>query len=209
MDDANAFTDARDLARAKRGDLAAFNALVERHQHTLFAVSLRMLGDSQAAADVTQDSIFAAWQRLRDFKSGNFRSWLVRIAVNRCYDQLRSRQRHHDASFDELLEVNPGTELLAGQATDPADLLLDSDLAKALLDGLHVLPVDQRAVVILCDVQGFSYNEAAEVEGTQVGTIKSRLSRGRARLRDWLAERPELLPATARSTFARSSERTG
>jgi RNA polymerase sigma-70 factor (ECF subfamily) len=188
--------------RAKAGDLAAFNQLIEPHQATLYAVALRMLGDGASAADVTQESLLAAWQHLRSYHGGSFRAWLTRILVNRCYDLLRSRRRRPERSYDALLTEQPENERLAGEAPDPAHLVVGSELARHLTAGLAALPVDQRAVVILCDVQGYGYAEAAEVEHTNVGTIKSRLSRGRARLRDWLTERPELLPTPLRSVYS-------
>lgn len=194
------------IQRARGGDLQAFNQIIERHQHTLYAVALRMLGEPQAAADVTQEGLLAAWQHLAGFRSGSVRAWLTRIVINRCYDALRSRQRHPDRSYDALLSEQPETEQLAGEAPDPERLALSQELGRLLSAGLAALPPDQRAVVVLCDVQGYSYGEAAEVERANVGTIKSRLSRGRARLRDWLAARPELLPAGIRSVYMQEKE---
>ena len=196
----------RQIARARKGDLGAFNWLVEHHQRTLFAIAVRMLAEPGAAADATQDAVLAAWQRLSDFHGGSFRAWVTRILVNRCYDVLRARQRHPDKSYDAMLQDAPESDQLAGEAPDPEQLVLTGELGRYLESGLAVLPPDQRAVVILCDVQGYTYAEAAEVERTQVGTIKSRLSRGRSRLRDWLAARPELLPTPTRSVFERDSE---
>lgn len=193
--------EARDVLKAQRGDLAAFNRLVERHQQTLYAVAVRILGDAATAADVTQDSVLSGWQHLSSFRGGSLRAWLTRIVVNRCYDLLRASKRHPEQSYDATLEAQPETERLAGEAPDPAQLAVRGELGHHLVAGLASLPPDQRAVVVLCDVQGYSYAEAAEVERTNVGTIKSRLSRGRARLRDWLATRPELLPAGLRSDF--------
>lgn len=187
--------------RAKAGDLDAFNQLVEPHQRTLYSIALRMLDDDASAADVTQESLLAAWQHLRSYHGGSFRAWLTRILVNRCYDVLRSRKRRPERSYDAILAEQPETEHLAGEAPDPAQLVVGSELARHLTAGLAALPADQRAVVILCDVQGYAYSEAAEVERTNVGTIKSRLSRGRARLRDWLTARPELLPLALRSIY--------
>lgn len=203
MQDLAAAADARDVAQAQRGDLDAYNRLVERHQRTLYSVAMRMLGDTYLAADVTQDGVLAGWQHLASFRGGSIRAWLTRIVVNRCYDILRAGQRHPEKSYDALLETQPETEALAGESPDPAHLALSGELGRYLGEGLAALPPDQRAVVVLCDVQGFSYAEAAEVERTQVGTIKSRLSRGRARLRDWLAARPELLPPDLRSAYGR------
>ncbi|HEY8741889.1 MAG TPA: sigma-70 family RNA polymerase sigma factor [Chloroflexota bacterium] len=188
-------------ARARSGDVAAFNRLIEPHQRTLYAIAVRMLGDDASAADVTQESLLAAWQHLTSYHGGNFRAWLTRILVNRCYDLLRTRRRRPERSYDAILEEQPETEQLAGEAADPEQLALSSELGRHLSAGLAALPPDQRAIVILCDVQGYAYAEAAEVEHTNIGTVKSRLSRGRARLRDWLAERPELLPSGIRSVY--------
>jgi RNA polymerase sigma-70 factor, ECF subfamily len=192
--------------RARAGDVQAFNRLVEPHQGTLYAIALRMLADDAAAADVTQESMLAAWQHLGSFHGGNFRAWLTRILVNRCYDVLRTRRRRPERSYDAILEEHPETEELAGAAPDPAQLLVSEELGRHLGAGLAALPVDQRAVVILCDVHGYGYAEAAEVEHTGIGTVKSRLSRGRARLRDWLAEQPELLPPGLRSVYTRDKK---
>lgn len=189
------------VERAVRGDLPAFNQLVELHQHALYAVAVRMLGDTQAAADVTQDSVLAAWQHLSAFRGGSMRAWLTRIVVNRCYDTLRARHRRPEWSFDAMLAEQPGTERLAGEAPNPEHLAVNDELAHHLNAGLATLPPDQRAVVILCDIQGFAYAEAATIEGTNIGTIRSRLSRGRAKMRDWLSARPELLPGTIRSVY--------
>jgi RNA polymerase sigma-70 factor (ECF subfamily) len=190
------------LARARSGDLAAFNRLIEPHQRTLYTIAVRMLGDDPSAADVTQESLLAAWQHLGSYHGGSFRAWLTRILVNRCYDVLRTRRRRPERSYDAILAEQPETERLAGEAPDPEQLAVSGELGRHLSAGLSALPPDQRAIVILCDVQGYSYAEAAEVEHTNVGTVKSRLSRGRGRLRDWLAERPELLPSGLRSLYS-------
>jgi len=198
--------DERLQALARAGDLPSFNRLVEPLQRILFAIALRMLGDEPSAADVTQESLLAAWQHLDTFHGGSFRAWLTRILVNRCYDVLRTRRRRPERSYDAILAEQPETEQLVGEAPDPAQLVVTSELGRHLSAGLAALPPDQRAVVILCDVQGYGYAEAAEVERTNIGTIKSRLSRGRARLRDWLAERPELLPSGLRSVYMQEKQ---
>jgi RNA polymerase sigma-70 factor, ECF subfamily len=203
---ADGATEERLLARAKAGDLAAFNRLLEPRQGLLYAIALRMLGDEPSAGDVTQESLLAAWQHLEGFHGGSLRAWLTRILINRCYDALRSRRRKPEQSYDAILAERPETEQLAGEAPDPAQLLVTHELGRHLSAGLASLPPDQRAVLILCDVQGYGYAEAAEVERTNIGTIKSRLSRGRARLRDWLADRPELLPSDLRSVYMQEKQ---
>jgi len=153
------------LARARSGDLAAFNRLIEPHQRTLYTIAVRMLGDDPSAADVTQESLLAAWQHLGSYHGGSFRAWLTRILVNRCYDVLRTRRRRPERSYDAILAEQPETERLAGEAPDPEQLAVSGELGRHLSAGLSALPPDQRAIVILCDVQGYSYAEAAEVFG--------------------------------------------
>ncbi len=178
------------VAAARRGDVAAFNELVLRHQELGYNVALRLLGDADLAADVTQDAFLSAFRHFDQFQGGSFRSWLLRIVTNASYDALRKRRRHPSESLDRLVEAvevdvpDPGAL--------PEALTLRAELFGAIEQGLQSLPVDQRAVVILCDVHGLSYEEAANALSAQLGTVKSRLSRGRLRLRDYLLGHPEL-----------------
>jgi RNA polymerase sigma factor (sigma-70 family) len=178
------------IAAAQSGNLASFNLLVESYQQLCYNVALRLVNSPETAADVTQDAFLSAYRHLEQFRGGSFRSWLLRIVTNASYDALRVRRRHEATSLEVLTEstsfdVPDSSEL-------PEDLTLRSELFEAIQAGLGQLPVDQRAVVVVCDVHGLSYDEAAAVLTTNVGTIKSRLSRGRGRLRDYLLAHPEL-----------------
>jgi RNA polymerase sigma-70 factor (ECF subfamily) len=178
------------VAEAQRGSIDAFNQLVRMHERQVYNVALRMVGQTDAAEDVTQDTFLLAYKSLHQFRGGLFRAWLLRIATNRCYDELRRRQRRPADSFEELaFEPRPQWTTLAAKE-DPQDRSERLELARALSIALARLQDDQRLVVILSDVQGYSYDEIATITGISLGTVKSRLSRGRGRLREILREFP-------------------
>ncbi len=188
---------------AKTGDLTAFNRLIAENQTRLFNTAFRIMGDSSDAADATQEALISAFRKLHSYRGGSFKAWLSRIVTNACYDELRRRKRRPSVSMDEL-----GSETI--QPDETADGFLPSgqegpeaaamrgELADAIQDCLDDLPDEFRVVAVLADVQGYGYQEVAQVVGKPLGTIKSRLARARARLRDCLQAYRELLPASLR-----------
>lgn len=183
----------------QRGDVEAFNQLVRTYEGRVYNLCYRMLGDADAAADVTQDTFISAYRNLNRFRGGLFRSWLFRIATNACYDALRARKRRPSVSLNATSDVEDDAPAfdIADSAESPDDFALRRELSAAIQRGIEQLPEDQRIVVILSDVQGLAYEEIAEVTNTNLGTVKSRLSRARARLRDILRA-GELLPSKFR-----------
>lgn len=183
---------------AQRGDAESFNALVRLYETRVYNLCYRMLGDAEAAGDAAQDSFLASYRNLRAFRGGSFRSWLLRIATNTCYDVLRARKRRPTSSIDAAFDDPdaPAFDLPDPQEL-PDDAALRRELGAEIQLGLQQLPEDQRVVLILSDIQGMAYDEIAAITGANLGTVKSRLSRGRARLRDFLRGR-ELLPARYR-----------
>lgn len=185
---------------SKQGDIEAFNQLVHMYEGRVYGLACRMLGDRDAAADVAQETFISAYRALNRFRDGSFIAWLLRIATNACYDVLRKQQRRPTTSIDQLLA---GDEVRTPrQFADPApgldERMLTQELGEEIQAGLMTLPADQRAVLILCDIQNYSYEEVSTATDTNLGTVKSRLSRARAKLRDYLRER-ELLPSQYRS----------
>ncbi len=185
---------------SQNGDLEAFNQLVLMHQQRIYNTCIRMLGDAESGADAAQDTFISAFRKIHTFRGGSFRSWLTRIAMNTCYDVLRVRKRRPSLSLDAA--TSPTEE--SGPSFDPADpgespddFVLRRELGDTIQQALNELPEDQRLIVILSDIQGMSYQEIVEITGNNLGTVKSRLSRGRTRLRDILKQR-ELLPARYR-----------
>ncbi|MBA3450494.1 MAG: sigma-70 family RNA polymerase sigma factor [Chloroflexia bacterium] len=188
------------LIRASQaGDLEAFNLLVQRHERPVFNVALRLLRDVGLAEDATQDTFIRAWQNIRTFQTGSVRSWLYKIATNRSYDMLRASARRPAGSLEaEMVEIEPIWASSGHGEESPDAHALRRELSIYLERALTALPDDQRMVVLLVDVQGLDYHEVAETMGIALGTVKSRLSRARAKIRQALAD-----DAPARELFER------
>ncbi len=192
MDEANL------IAASQKGDTAAFNQLVWAYQERAYNLAYRMLGDPDAAADATQDAFLSAYRAIGGFRGGSFRAWILRIVSNACYDQLRRQQRRPTASLDALYTVAEEYPVAPSVGNGPENHVLRRELWEIVGVGLQTLPPDQREAVILRDVQGLDYDEIAQVTRVSLGTVKSRISRGRVRLRDYLRQHPELLPPDLR-----------
>jgi len=187
------------IAAAQQGDTTAFNRLVLHYQDLAYTVAYRIMSDPDAAADATQEAFISAYRGLPRFRHGSFKAWLMRIVTNACYDELRRRKRRPQESLDALYLKDPGPVSLPNPPLEsPEQHVQRQELTHLLQAGIALLPDDQRAALVLSDVQGFSYAEIAEVMGVPTGTIKSRLHRARARLRDYLLDRQELLPVRYR-----------
>jgi RNA polymerase sigma factor (sigma-70 family) len=187
------------LDRARRGNLDAFNELVLEHQGVVYNVCLRLLGDAAAAEDAAQEAFVSAWRNLKSLRGEQFRAWLLRIAANACTDEIRRRARRRASSLDVALEEGMAHPADAGP--EPETALLSAELRGRIDAALQRLPEDQRLAVVLCDLQGLDYEEIALVMRSSMGTVKSRLSRGRARLRRALLAEPELLSAKFRPQY--------
>jgi len=185
------------IAAARQGDTNAFNQLVLSYQSMVYNLAYRILGDPEAAADASQETFLSAFRAIRRFRGGSFKVWLLRIATNACYDQLRLKQRRPTSSLNALSERSAS---LIELAEGPEDHALRRELSEVIQKGIQTLPPDQRITLVLSDVQGMSYKEIAAITKTSLGTVKSRLSRARAKLRDFLLEQEELLPDRYRLT---------
>ncbi len=179
------------IAAARQGDTQAFDQLVRLYQSAIYNVAYRILGDEDAASDATQDAFLSAYKAIGKFRGGSFQGWLLRIVTNTCYDQLRRKKRQPTTSLEGVYldSVPPWAE-----DEEPEEYALRQELGRIIQQGLSTLPPEQRVALVLSDIQGLSYQEIAEVMGTGLGTVKSRLSRGRASLRDYLLAQGELLP---------------
>ena len=184
---------------ARQGDVSSFNRLVLSYQSMVYNLAYRILGDRHAAADATQEAFISAFKGIGKFRGGSFKAWLLRIVTNACYDQLRRKQRRPTASLDALLVVEPvPIRSLTDPGESPEEHALRQELSRAIQVGIGTLPPEQRVALVLSDVQGLSYQEIAEVTGASLGTVKSRLSRARGKMRDFLLEQRELLPSQYR-----------
>ena len=194
------------VARSQRGDVDAFNQLVLRYQQAVFTVVMRMLGDRDVADDVTQETFLAAFRAMPSFRGGSsFRAWLMRIASNQSCDHWRRTHRHPVDSLDSLIDEDEPSSASAmsslietAQEVNPEEALLTRELQQIIQLGLEALPLDQRVAVVLCDIEGLSYEEIAIATQTAPGTVRSRIARGRTRLRAYLLKHRELLPGNYR-----------
>ena len=197
------------IAAACRGDTAAFNQLIQVYQAVVYNVAYRVLHNEDAAADATQEAFLSAFHGLGGFRGGSFKAWLLRIVTNACYDQLRVAQRRPTTSLDDL-EVDPDhSTLLLDGAESPEEYALRQDLGREIQVALDELPPDQRFTLILSDIQELSYEEIAEATGVSLGTVKSRLSRARARVREYMLSHEELFPVRSRLISVTGSRSDG
>jgi RNA polymerase sigma factor (sigma-70 family) len=191
------------LQEARGGDLDSFNQLVLAYQNHAYTFAYRMLGEAEGAADAAQQAFLSAYRHLNDMRGESFRSWLLRIVANACLDELRRRKRRPSVSLEDLTagegEERSGESLsiLADPAEGPEAAAVRLELRRAIEDCLTRLPPDQRATVLLVDVHAQDYVEAARVLRVALGTVKSRVARARAQLRDCLRAKGEL-PAAPR-----------
>jgi RNA polymerase sigma-70 factor (ECF subfamily) len=197
--------DERILIRdARGGDLEAFNRLVQTHQDHAYSFAYRMLGEQEGAADAAQQAFLSAFRHLNELRGESFRSWLLRIVANACLDELRRRKRRPAVSLEDLTageddDRNEETlSILADPAEGPEAAAVRSDLRRTLEDCLAILPPEQRATVLLVDVHALDYTEAARTLRVALGTVKSRVARARADLRDCLRAKGELPPPARR-----------
>lgn len=192
------------IVDAQRGDLNAFNRLVLEYQTPVYNLAYRIMGDGDSASDAAQEAFISAYKNLRHYRGGSFKAWLLRIVTNACYDELRRRKRRPATSLEALTVVDTGPDAdseasLVSHDESPEDATQRHELAREIQQCLDGLPEDMKSVVVMSDVMGMDYNEIAASTGAALGTVKSRLSRARARMRDCLrANVLELLPNSFR-----------
>lgn len=186
------------IETAQRGDPDAFNLLVLKYQDMLYRVSLRIIHDACSAEDATQNAVIQAFQSIRSFRGGSFKSWLARVVVNASYDELRRMKRHDSIPLEQY--NHDGEEIespvwMTDLSAGPEELAESSELQRAMHTCIRDLIPDYRLMVILVDIEGMSYEEAAHTARVPVGTVKSRLARARMQLRTELKKFENLLPS--------------
>lgn len=177
-EDSSAPDDRALLAAHVAGDPDAFSELVRRHRDRLWAVALRTTGDREEAADAVQDGLISAFRRAETFRGdAQVTTWLHRIVVNACLDRMRRRRTRQTETLPE--DEDRAAELAMELADDPAEV---GERRADVMAALSSLPEEQRAALVLVDMEGYAVDEAAAILGCAPGTVKSRCSRGRARL---------------------------
>ena len=172
------------LERARDGDLEAFNDLVTLYQDQLFALVVRMVPDRDQASDAVQEAFFSAYRNLTSFRGGSVKSWLNRICVNAAMDTQRARKRRPVQPYPELEDES--WQPPAGPEADPLRTAMHGERSRVLQAALATITPDQRYAIVLFDVEGYDYQEIADLTGVSLGTVKSRIHRGRLALRDRL-----------------------
>lgn len=181
------------LEQCRRGDGAAFEALLLRHQSAFFSLALRILGNHEDAMDALQDSCIKAWRGIGEQRGGAFRSWMNSIVARTCVDRIRARRptaplEDADDRVISLPDPQPGPESLA----------LSRERVRAIEVALGRLSPDHRAVILMRDLSGLSYEEIAASLELPIGTVRSRLARGRSGLQaELLSLDPNILEAFA------------
>jgi RNA polymerase sigma-70 factor (ECF subfamily) len=180
-----------DLDRARRGDARAFDSLARAHERALYSHVARIIGPGADAEDVVQDALVSAWRSIPSFEGTSFKAWLFRIARNRAIDLFRARKRRGELPLEP-----PDDDGADGSWAEPAaggpelsEIAAGHEAVEAVRRALEMVPVEQRDALLLRDVEGFSYEEIATITGSELGTVKSRIHRGRVAVRDLLVTR--------------------
>lgn len=176
------------IEAARQGDQDAFEQLVRLYEKRVFALTLRMCRDPEDAAEAAQEAFLAAWQGLRFFRGdASFSTWLYRLASNACVDLLRRENRHRAAAGPSLDDGELNLEVPDDSAS-PQAMAERGELRAQIEAGLAALPPDYRQVLVLREIHQRTYDEIAEILSLDLGTVKSRISRGRKQLRKFLLE---------------------
>lgn len=182
------------INRAAKGDASAFNELLGLHEKRMYAVCLRMCTNQEDAQDCLQEAMLRIYRSIAGFKGqSSFATWVYRVTMNTCLDELRKKKNKQTTSLDSLLDTG---WLPSDDYDTPERHAIESEQNRAIRSAIAELPEDMRSAVVLRDIQGFSYDEISVMLGINVGTIKSRISRGREKLREKIRKRPELFDRT-------------
>ena len=184
------FDEKKLIERASGGDPQAFNRLMELHERRMYAVALRMCANREDAQDCLQEAMLRVFRAIGSFKGqSSFSTWIYRVTMNTCLDELRKKKNKQNTSLDNLLDQ--GYSPSDGENV-PEKEAIRNETRRQISGAIQELPEDMRAAVVLRDVHGLAYDEIADALNTNVGTIKSRISRGREKLREKLSKNKEL-----------------
>ncbi len=189
------------VQRFQTGQMDAFDEIVALYEKKIFNLAYRMVGNYDDASDLAQEVFIRLYHSIKSFRGdAQFSTWLYRIATNVCVDELRRRYRRKVEYIDEPVATKDGTvnREIPDWKDNPEEMLETKELQALVQAGINELPEEQKTAIILRDIQGFAYEEIARMLNCSLGTVKSRINRGRLALRARFAQHPELLPAVRR-----------
>lgn len=175
------------VSLAKRGDMSSFEQLILAHEKMVYHVALRIFGNAEDAKDFSQEAFLKAYRNIQKFdERASFSTWIYRITVNACIDEMRKRKGKPSVSLEQEMENEDGAWALqvADERETPEEALLRREKQREILLALEQLSPEHKAVVVLRDVRGLSYEEIAEILEKPVGTVKSRICRARSQLKE-------------------------
>lgn len=199
------------IKAAQHCDLEVFNLLIPSYQNLPFGIALGIMKDEDAAADAVQEALISAFRNFATFRGVSLRSWLAQVVINACYDEIRRQRRQHSVPLDQFSVEGDEIETSSWLVDPHADLEAQyesRELEDAIEKRIFELPPVYRIVLILVEIQGLSYEQAATAAGIPIGTVKSRLARARLRMQQSLQTVGELLPVSYRIELPPQSEST-
>lgn len=183
------------LEKARNGDVEAFERLIEGYQKRVYNIALRMIGNPEDANDLAQEVFIRIFKSIGSFKEQSaFSTWIYRITTNVCLDELRRRKNRNVISLDEEVQVDDGgmQRQIASDKPQPDQLLEQAEMKRMVLAAINTLKDEHKTAIILRDIQGFSYEEIANIVKCPEGTVKSRINRARQALKEILEKKAEL-----------------
>lgn len=183
------------LKKIKEGDIASFELLIAEYQVYAYNIAYRMLGNAEDAKDITQEALIKVYKSISKFKeTSNFSTWLYRIVMNTCKDELKKR-KEVTLSLDKEIETKDGTVSIeiGDERLNPSKILERNEVSHLVQEAINTLPDSNRMVIVLRDIQGLSYEEISQVIKEPIGTVKSRINRGRGMLKKILIDQKHLI----------------
>ena len=185
------------IKKAHKGDVEAFEKIITEYQSIIYNIAFRFAGNAEDAADMSQEVFLKMFRNINSFQfKSKLSTWIYRVATNTCLDQVKRKNRNNPAySLDDGFEDGDGSFFsneIADDSPTPDEVIEQAEMKDVINQAISELPDDYRTVIILRDIQGLSYDEIAEIIECSVGTVKSRISRGRRNLREILSKDREL-----------------
>ncbi len=183
------------LKKIKEGDIRSFELLIKEYQVYAYNIAYRMMGNEEDAKDITQEALIKVYKSINKFnETSSFSTWLYRIVMNTCKDELKKR-KESTVSLDKEIETDDGTfsREIGDEQLNPSIIVERNEVSHLVQEAISSLPDANRMVVVLRDIQGLSYEEISQVIKEPIGTVKSRISRGRNQLKKLLIDKKHLI----------------